>query len=280
MSVPTTRSDFKDYCMRDLGWPVIAINLDDDQIEDRIDEALKYYYDFHMDGNERIYYKHVITQENKDNKYIELPENIIGAVRIFNIGSRMSSINNLFGVQYQLALNELYTFSSYSMIPYYMGIMHLELIDQLLVGEKPIRYNRHRNILHVDMDWTYIEVGQYMLVEAFQIVDPEEFPDVWGDRWLFKYATQLIKRNWGNVLKRYSGMTMPNGITFNGQIIYDEAVAEIQRLEEEMANTYSLPSHGLFIGAGVFLLLNSSIIYNFLESNLWKSMGLFTSGIT
>lgn len=246
--IPTNREQFKQYCMRDLGWPVIEINLDNDQIEDRVDEALKYYADFHFDGNERIYYKHQITQQNITDKFIMLPENIIGAVRIFNVNSRVSDINNLFGVQYQLALNELYTFSSYSMIPYYMGMMHLELIDQLLVGEKPIRYNRHINKLNVDMDWNYVKPGQFLIVEAFTVVDPETYPDVWGDRWLFKYATQLLKRNWGTVLKKFAGMSLPGNITFNGQTIYDEADAEIKRLEQEMIDTYSLPSLALMIG--------------------------------
>lgn len=271
MSIPTSREEFINYCLRNLGWPTIEINLDDDTIYDRVDEALKYYMDFHTDGSERTYYKHVITQTDKDNKYITLPENIIGAVRVFNIGSRLSSINNLFGVQYQLALNELYTFTSYSMIPYYMGIMHLELIDQILVGEKPIRYNRHRNILHVDMNWEYIEVGQYLVVEAFMVVDPDEFTDVWGDRLLAKYCTQLIKRNWGQVMKKYNGMTLPNGITFNGQTIYDEADAEIQRLETEFINTYSLPSMALMIGVYIFFFINSSIGLSFLESSLWRN---------
>lgn len=246
--VPTTRQQFKEYCLRNLGWPVIEVNLDDDQIEDRIDEALKYFADFHYDGSERIYYKHEITQTDKTNKYITLPENIMGAVRIFNPGSRMTNINNLFGIQYQLALNELYTFSSYSMIPYYMGIMHLELIDQLLVGEKPIRYSRHRNRLHIDMDWTYLEPGRFLIIEAWQIIDPAEFSDVWSDRWLFKYTTQLIKRNWAMAMSKFTGMTLPNGIQFNAEKWYNDADMEIKRLEEEMVNTYSLPAQALMIG--------------------------------
>lgn len=247
MAIPTDRKTFKDYCLRQLGWPVIEINLDDDNIEDRIDEALKYYADFHFDGTERIYYKHLITSTDITNKYITLPENIIGAVRIFNVTSRLTGISNMFGVQYQLALNELYLFSSYSMIPYYMGLQHLELIDELLVGEKPIRYNRHRNILHIDMDWSIVKEGQFLMVEAFQVVDPEVYPDVWGDRWLQNYCTQLIKRNWGAVMKKFTGMAMPGGIQFSGQQTWEEADAEIKRLEDEMHSTYSLPST-IFIG--------------------------------
>lgn len=246
---PASRSEFRDYVMRSLGWPVIQIEVSDEQIDDRIDEALKFYMDWHSEGSERTYYKHQITSEDKVNKYITLPENIIGAVKVFNINSRMSSINNLFGIQYQLALNELYTFSAYSMIPYYMGIMHLELIDQLLVGEKPIRYNRHRNRLHVDMDWNYIEVGQFMLVEAWEVVLPDVYTDVWGDRWLYLYAQALIKKQWGTILKKYGRtMMLPSGIQFSGQEIYDEAKDEIEKLEDFMYNTYSLPAQALMIG--------------------------------
>jgi len=248
MAVPTTRKEFKEYCLRSLGWPVIEVNLDDDQIEDRIDEALKYYADFHYDGSERIYYKHQITANDITNKYITLPENIMGAVKIFNIGSRMTNINNMFGIQYQLALNELYTFSSYSMIPYYMGLMHLELIDQILVGEKPIRFSRHRNRLQIDMDWTYVTEGHFLIVEAWEVIDPTDFPDVWSDRWLFKYTTQLIKRNWAFAMTKFTGMSLPGGVQFNAEKWYDDADAEIKRLEEEMVNTYSLPAPALMIG--------------------------------
>jgi len=248
MSLPTSREEFKAYCLRALGAPVIKINIDDTQVEDRIDEALQYFADYHFDGSERIYYKHEITTEDMENKFITLPENILGAVRIFNIGTRMSSINNLFGIQYQLALNELYTFSSYSMVPYYMGIMHLELIDQLLIGQKPIRYTRHRNKLEIDTNWNYFTVGHFLVVEAHQVIDPEEFEDVWKDRWLYKYATQLIKRNWGEILKKFGGIQTVGNVVFNGQQIYDEADAEIKRLEEEMINTYSKPGMAIMIG--------------------------------
>ncbi len=240
--VPTDRKTFREFCLRNLGWPILEINLDEDHVDDRIDEALQYYRDYHFDGSDKIYYKHQLSQTDITNKYITLPENIFGAVKIFSLTSRVSSISNLFGVQYQLALNELYTFSSYSLIPYYMGMMHLNLIDELLVGEKQIRYSRHRNRLYVDMDWSYIHPNEFLLVEAFEVIDPAIYPDVWGDRWLGKYATQLIKRNWGAVLSKFPGTQLTGGIQFNGQKYFDDADAEIKRLEDEMLNSYSLPS--------------------------------------
>jgi hypothetical protein len=241
MAVPTSRQEFKDYCLRALGRPVISINVEDDQVEDRIDQALKYYGDYHFDATERIYYKHQVTSTDITNKYITLPENIIGAVSIFSIGDPSVRSDDLFNIRYQIALNDLYTLTSVSLVPYYMVMQHLAVIQELLVGKQPIRYTRHRNILHIDMDWNTINVGEYLLVEAYQVIEPTTYTDVWGDRWLAEYATQLIKRQWGNNLKKFGGMQMPGGITFNGQQIYDEADADIKQMEKEMIMNYSLP---------------------------------------
>lgn len=240
MAIPTSRADFKNYCLRRLGQPVIEVNVDDDQVEDRVDEALKYYWDYHFDGTEKIYYKHILTQSDFDNKYITLPDNIIGAVRIFNIGDLITTAS-LFDVRYQIALNDLYQFYRQSMIPFYMNMQHIQFLEQLLVGMQPIRYNRHRNILYIDMDWEKVTLGNYIVVEAYQIVDPDTYTDVWGDRWLAQYATALIKRQWGINLTKYSGIQLMGGITFNGDKIYNEAVREIKELETEMINSYSLP---------------------------------------
>lgn len=241
MASPTTRSEFKAYCLRKLGAPVIEINVEDDQVEDRIDEALKYYWDYHFDGTERIYYKHQITANNVVDKYITLPENVIGAVRIFNIGDPMVT-NNLFDIRYQIALNDLYTLTSVSMIPYYMMFQHIQLLEQLLVGQQPIRYNRHTDKLYVDMDWNKVNVGNYLIVEAYQVLDPDTYTDAWSDRWLSRYATALIKRQWGTNLSKFTGMTLPGGVQFNGDKIYNDAVEEIEKMEREMATSYSLPA--------------------------------------
>lgn len=241
MAVPTSRSEFKEYCLRSLGKPVISINVDDDQVEDRIDQALKYYADYHFDASEKVYYKHQVTNTDKTNKYITLPENILGAVSIFSIGDPSVRSDDLFNIRYQIALNDLYTLTSVSLVPYYMVMQHLAVIQELLVGKQPIRYSRHRDILHIDMDWNTIDAGEYLIVEAYQVIDPEVYTDVWGDRWLAEYTTQLIKRQWGTNLKKFGGMQMPGGITFNGQQIYDEADAEIKLIEKDMILNYSLP---------------------------------------
>jgi len=241
MSIPSTRKEFKEYCLRALGKPVIEINVDDDQVEDRIDQALRYWYDYHFDGTEKIYYKHQVDQDTIDTKQIELPENIIGAVSLFPIGDPATSSGDIFNIRYQIALNDLYTLTSVGLVPYYMAMEHLATVQEILVGKVPIRYNRHRNILHMDMDRRKLRLGEFLIIEAYEVVDPDTYSDVWGDRWLQYYTTQLIKRQWGNNLSKFEGLQLPGGVTFNGQKIYDDANEEIRRLEEEMVNNYSLP---------------------------------------
>jgi len=241
MAVPTTRPEFKEYCLRKLGKPVIEINVDDDQVDDRIDETLRYYWDYHFDGTEKIYYKQQITANNVADKYITLPENIIGAVRVFPIADPSIRSDDLFNIRYQIALNDLYSLTSVSMVPYYMAMEHLSLIAELLVGQQPIRYNRHKDRLYVDMDWKKTNVGEYLLVEAYEIVDPNEYTQVWSDRWLQNYATAKIKYQWGSNLTKFTGMQLPGGVQFNGEKIFNDAQAEIEKMEAEMISSYSLP---------------------------------------
>jgi hypothetical protein len=241
MATPTTKAEFKEYCLRKLGKPVIEINVDDDQVDDRVDEALRYWYDYHFDGSERVYYKHAITETDVANKYITLPENIIGAVSIFSMGDPSIRSDDMFNIRYQIALNDLYTLTNVSLVPYYMVMEHLALMNELLVGKQPIRYSRHKDRLYVDMDWNTVAVGEFLLVEAYEVVDPETWTDAYNDRWLQNYATTLIKEQWGSNLTKFTGMTLPGGVQFNGEKIYDDAVAERRKLEDEMISSYSLP---------------------------------------
>lgn len=243
MATATTREEFKEYCLRKLGKPVIEINVSDDQVDDRVDEALRYYYDYHFDGADKIYYKHLITQTDIDNKYITLPENIMGAISVFNVSDPAISSNDLFNIQYQIALNDLYTLTSVSMVPYYMTMEHLALIQEMLVGQKPIRYQRHKNRLHIDMNWKNTNLlDKYLVIEAYEIIDPDVWTDAWNDRWLQNYATALIKRQWGANLSKFTGMSLPGGVQFNGEKIYNDAVDEITKMEQEMLTSYSLPA--------------------------------------
>ena len=241
MATPTTKATFKEYCLRKLGKPVIEINVDDDQVDDRIDEAIRYWYDYHFDGSEKIYYKHAITETDVTNKYITLPENIIGAVSIFSMGDPSISSDDLFNIRYQIALNDIYTLTNVSLVPYYMVMEHLALMTELLVGKQPIRYSRHKDRLRVDMDWNTVAVGSFLLVEAYEVVDPETYTDAYNDRWLQNYATTLIKEQWGSNLTKFTGMTLPGGVQFNGEKIYNDAVDARTKMEQEMISSYSLP---------------------------------------
>lgn len=241
MAVPTTRQQFKEYCLRRLGDPVIDINVDDEQVEDRIDEALKYYQDYHFDGTERVLLKHQVTSSDKTNGYITLSDSIIGVNSILDIGQAVQS-SNLFNIRYQIHLNDLFDLSASSYVPYVTAMRHVESLEELFVGKKPIRYNRHTNKMNIDMDWTNdVAIGEYIVIDCYQITNPNTYTDVWGDRWLSRYATALIKQQWGSNLSKFEGIQMPGGVTFNGAKILDDAQAEIAKLEDEMINSYSLP---------------------------------------
>lgn len=246
MAIPATRSEFKSYCLRKLGAPVLNINVDDDQVEDRIDEALKYYIDYHFDGSEKIYLKHQVTQQDKDNKYITIPENIIGVVRIFNIGDPSMRASDIFSIRYQIALNDLYSLTSVSMVPYYLTMTNLGIIQEMLVGKQLIDFNRHTDRIYVRMDWEKIAVGEYLLFECYKALDYDTYTDIWSDRWLQNYTTVLIKEQWGSNLTKFSGMQLPGGVQFNGEKIYNDAVEERRRLENDMINSFSLPVSDMY----------------------------------
>ena len=237
----SSRQEFKDYVLRRLGSPVIEINVDDEQVEERIDDALLKFRDYHFDGTQHVYLPYQVSEQDRQNKYITLPEDMIGVTRIFDVNDSYGAMN-LFNIRYQLHLNELFNISSVSVTPYVVAMRHIEFLEEVFVGKKPIRFNRHMDRLYVDMKWDDdVQVGQYIIIDGYKTINPEEFPDVWDDPWLKQYATQLVKRQWGEHLKLYEGMNLPGGITFNGQKIWDEANEEVQRLEQQVINDYSLP---------------------------------------
>jgi hypothetical protein len=241
MAKPTTREELKDYCLRQLGAPVLEINVADEQIEDCVDDAIQYYHDYHFDGTEKVFLAHQVTQTDVTNRYIDIPEAVIGVINIFDIGDSFST-NNLFNIRYQIALNDLFAFNYGPFAPYYMALQNVALAEELFVGRQSIRFNRHTNRLYVDMAWSEkVVVGEHIIVEGYAALDPETYSDVYNDRWLKRYATSLIKKQWGTNLKKFEGLQMPGGITFNGQKIWDEATDEITQLESEMINSYSLP---------------------------------------
>lgn len=240
MSVPSNREQLKDWCLRQLGHPVIEINVDDDQVEDRIDEAFQYFRDFHFDGVERWYLKHQLTSDDVANGYIPINDNIIGVNRIFPMTSSNATIN-MFDLRYQLRLHDLYDFTSTSYVNYVLTMQHIRTLDMMFSGEQPVRFNRHTSKLYIDMNWGLANVGEFLVIESFIIIDPATYSKVYNDRMLKKLATAYIKKQWGNNMKKFGGMQLPGGIQLNGQQVYDEAVQEITEIEQLIRNTYEEP---------------------------------------
>lgn len=239
---PSNREQLIDYCLRSLGHPVIEINIDPDQIEDRIDEAFQHYREYHYDAVELVYLKQEVTANVISDQYITLNDSITGVNRVLPFSSKTTSGMDMFDIRYQILVNDLYSLQSTDLIYYHQVRTHLQLIQDLLIGIKPIRFNRHQNRLHVDMDWNNdIKEGEFIIVEAYRILDPSTFTDVYNDGYLKRYATALIKRQWGINLKKFEGVQLPGGVTLNGQKIFDEAMEEIQVLKDEVKSTYQLP---------------------------------------
>jgi|TARA_R100000008_G_scaffold26199_1_gene14281 hypothetical protein len=262
----TTRETLKQYALRALGKPVIEINVEDDQVEDRIDEALQYFAQYHYDGVERMYLKYQVTADDvtrarsdetlstvtdtadstvtasfKEGKnYIPMPSNVMSVVQIFPFTDKAAL--NLFDVRYQLRLNDLYDFSSTSIIHYDMTLRHLDMLDHILVGERPLRFNQHKNRLYIDMDWKNdIDAGDFIIIECYRKLDGSTFTDVFDDIFLKKYLIQLIKRQWGQNLSKFQGVAMLGGVQLNGEQIYTQAQDEINKLEEQIQLSYELP---------------------------------------
>lgn len=248
MSTITTRSQFKDYCLRRLGFPVIDINVDDDQVEDRIDDAIQYWQDYHFDGMQKVYYVHKLTQDDIDHKYLDLSNirdssnnetTVLGVTRIFPLQDSLASIN-MFDLRYQLRLNELYDFTAASYINYTLTQQHLRSLEIMFTGEIPIRFQRHMQRLFISWAWGASEapVGTTAIIECYTSLNPDYYGNVYNDRWLKEYTTELIRKQWGSNLKKFGGIQLPGGVVLNGDKIYEDAELEIRRLETEMENNY------------------------------------------
>ena len=266
MATPASRANLKEYALRALGKPVIEINVDDDQLEDRLDEALQYYAQYHYDGIRRTYLKYKLTEDDKtrlknanrgsesttdteesgvsttwteQDNYLVIPSSVVSVINIFPFSDKGNL--NLFDVRYQLRLNDLYDFSSTSIINYDIVLRHLDFLDHVLVGEKPMRFNQHDNRLYIDMDWENdLAVGEYLVIECYRKLDPNTYTDVYNDIFLKRYVTALFKKQWGANLSKFNGVTMLGGVSLNGQQIYTEALADIEKLEQEIRSTYEL----------------------------------------
>ena len=327
MARPSSREELKQYCLRTLGQPVIEINVEDDQLEDRMDEGLQFFQEYHFDGVERMYNIHQITGStvkiisgtgftdgetitggtsnatatlvsanstiitfkthkdtngtsnndvtssfsngetitgsssgtaavadtdaslvtfgDVDNHYITLNDSIIGVTGIFDIqdtgGGQTSS--SMFSFRYQFHLNEMPYLTATSIINYKMSMQHLQLLNDMFVGKKPLRFNRHQNRLYLDLDWENddLDIDEYIVVEAYRIIDPATFTDVYNDMFLKRYVTALFKRQWGANLIKYEGVQLPGGTTLNGRTLFEEAITELRETEEQASLKFELP---------------------------------------
>ena len=312
MPAPSTRQEFKDYCLRRLGFPVIQINVDDDQVDDRIDDALQFFHDYHFEGCEKMYMKHRFTQEDIDRRWIYCPDPVLFVIGVLPFDDSNSSVN-MFDLRYQLRLHDLYDFTSVSYVSYEITMQHIRTLNLLFSGTPQFRFNRHHNKLFLDIDWERdATVGEYVVIECYRKLSPESITltgtvsatntantltgtgtkfdqeildgdvitiagtelqvnhilspteiqlvktptanitdgsivkagmtDVWDDRFLKRYATALIKYQWGSNLSKFAGVQMPGGVTLDGPRIMDEAQKEIDKIEEEMQSYNVLPS--------------------------------------
>tara|TARA_B110000977_G_scaffold83655_1_gene111734 strand:- start:3124 stop:3867 length:744 start_codon:yes stop_codon:yes gene_type:complete len=233
MAQPQSREDFKDYILRKIGAPVIEINVSEEQVEDRVDEAISFWRDYHYNGSQLVYLKHEITQTDKDNGYITLPQQLLGISKVFDFDTSISMGGGMFNVQYQFVLNNIQDMTSYSMTNYYMTMQHIEFMQELLVGKPLIRYNKHVNKLFIDNRHERWVVGSYIVIEAYDIVDADAYADVWTDRWLQNYAAVLVREQWGLNLTKFTNMQLVGGVSFNGEQILSEARAEREKMEED-----------------------------------------------
>ena len=243
MAKPNSRQTLIDYCLRALGAPVVEINVDDDQVEDRIDEALQFYQHYHADAIEKVYLKHQVTADNITNGYIPINDLVTDVVRIFPLREG-GSTSNMFDVRYQMHLNDIYSMGYMgSLVDYEMSMQWLSMLDMIIDSDdKHISFERHKNQLRIDMDWSEeIIVGDYIIVECYRIIDPTTFTDVYNDYFLKRYATALIKMQWGVNLSKFEGMVMPGGVTFNGRQILEDAKEEIDKLNEEVRLNWEQP---------------------------------------
>lgn len=245
MAVPTSRATLIDYCLRRLGAPVIEINVDPDQIEDRVDDALVKYHDYHSDGSLRTYLSHQITSNDVTNGYISLDPAILYVTRLFPISSGLGTSRGMFDVKYQMMLNDITSMYNYiGDLAYHEQInQYVATLDMQLNGTPQIRFSRRQNRLYIDGDFTDgdISVGDYVVAEVMTKIDPTSFSSVWGDSFIKEYTTALIKQQWGANLIKFEGMQLPGGVTLNGRQIYEDANTDIQTILDNLRSTYEAP---------------------------------------
>lgn len=269
MAQPSTRAEFTDYCLRKLGAPVLEINVDDDQVDDLIDDAIQFYQEYHFDGVEKMYLKHKLTAEEitrfqesnentlgpddipppttddtweERNNFLQIPDHVIGISQVWGLSS--STIRgNLFGLEYRIFLNDLYSFGSVDLLNYYMTKQYLETIDMVINSGSLVgfRFNKRQDRLYIDVDPSFLTEDNYLIIECHRALNPVAWSQVWNDSFLKKYATALIKRQWGQNMIKFNNVQLPGGVTMNGRQLFEDGNTEVMALEEKMMTHYQLP---------------------------------------
>lgn len=267
MAKPASRQELKEYTLRQLGAPVLEINVADEQLDDRLDDALQYFNERHFDGVEKMFLKYKLTQNDIDrgrarggnksigivttyassgigtfgweenSNYIQVPDSVIGIERIFKLDNRTIT-SNLFNVNYQLFLNDIYWFSSTELLNYFVTKRYLEDIDWIVNPQRQIRFNKRQDRLYLDMSWDTLMPDQYLIIECYRILDPNDFTKVYNDSFLKMYFTSLVKKQWGQNLIKFQGVKLPGGVELNGRQIYDDAVRELEDIRQRMMSEY------------------------------------------
>jgi hypothetical protein len=275
MAQPASRTELIDYVKRQLGAPVLEINVADEQLDDLVDDALQYFHERHFDGVIQTYLKYKVTAEDiergrargdnntagivtttatanivgtattftyeENSNYLQIPPSVIGVNKIFHFDGSNTITNNMFSVKYQLFLNDIYYWGSTDILTYYMTKTYLEDINFLLTTDKQIRFNQRQDRLYLDIDWSSVTADDYIIIDCWRLLDPNDFSRVWNDSFLKKYLTALVKRQWGQNLIKFQGVKLPGGIELNGRQIYDDAEKDLEIIREQMSNTYELP---------------------------------------
>jgi len=276
MSQPSSRSELINYCKRQLGAPVLEINVAEEQLDDLVDDALQYYHERHFDGVVQTYLKYKITQDdidrgrakekdgnvgvttttvssempgmgtvnfsyNETGNYLQVPSSVIGITKIYHFDGANTTTNNMFSLKYQMFLNDLYYWGSMEILTYAMTKTYLEDLNFLLTTEKQIRFNQRMDRLYIDIDWSAVKEGEHLIIDCYRLLDPNEYTKVWNDSFLKRYLTALVKRQWGQNLIKFQGVKLPGGVELNGRMIYEDAQNEINFSLEEMSSTYELP---------------------------------------
>jgi hypothetical protein len=246
-----SREQLIEYCLRNLGAPVIEINVDPDQVEDRVDEALQFYQEYHSDATVKTYFKHLVTETDKQNEWIPIPSSIIFLSKLFPVSSSSGNSMSFFDVKYQMRLNDIANLQHFAgdLLYYEQMQQHLSMLDMKLSGSPQVEFARRQGRLYIFGDFGDGDImpGDYLVAEAFQIINPEEHTSIYNDKFIKKYTSALLKKQWGTNLMKFEGMQLPGGVTLNGRLIFEDAIQEIEKLETEMRLSAEMPPD-FFVG--------------------------------